>query len=368
MQYIKIAKELKKNLSHREFILYGMIAAYLSIPNFEATHGGFKKMMYTRTRDGHFKLDNAWRGLQEKGYLKMIRMPLDHNTFYYRYELLSKPQKNIPAKRTLCLEEGRRYLNNCPPIYTEPTQNYYTISRTVLLDPQLSFSEKWIWMIAQNYLEMYEQGILKDKDGSALDFVRKTALRSATGICSTKFDRHWRNLKVCGYLHTSRFYDTVNGVTRFEYAFSADPFATPALQKEHSKMGKMSENTPIITEKATEIPRDPRIVKQIIRENIRYEDLVAQSRLIHEDGFFYSKGRLDAIVDLMVSVFCTKKATVRVNGENTYTDIVRSRIMALDYEHILYGVLYKLWEYGEEDITNVRAYRLTVLYNAIESI
>ncbi len=368
MQYIKISKNLKKDLAPREFILYGMIAAYLSIPNFEATHGGFKKMIYTRTRDGRFKLDNAWRALQDKGYLKMLRFPIGENKFYYRYELRSTPDLSVDAKRNFGISEGRRYLDNAGALYTEPSKNYYIISRDVLLDPNLSFTEKWMWIIIRDQLDLHNKDILKDKNGETLDFVRKDTLRSAAGLRQGKFDRHWHNLKEQGYLHAARFYDAENGVTRAEYSLSSAPFKTPCAASQTAKKPVVKPAAPAVLETTPEIPRDPRTVKAIIKQNIGYDMLVPQTRLIYDNGFSFSKERLDAIVELMVSMFCTKQKTVRINCENVAADLVRERIMALDCEHIVNGVLYKLWEYGEEDVQNVRAYRKTVIYNALESV
>ena len=368
MQYIKISKDLKKDLSTREFILYGMIAAYLSIPNFEATHGGFKKMMYTRTRDGRFKLDNAWRALQDKGYLKMLRFPLGENKFYYRYELRSAPDNTVAAKRNFGIADGRRYLDNAGALYHEPAKNYYTISRTVLLDPNLSFSEKWMWLVTRDQIDLHNKDLLKDNNSDTLDFIRKDTLRKAAGLRQSKFDRHWHNLKAQGYLHAARFYDAENSVTRSEYSLSSAPFKTPCAASEAQKTPTCMVEAPVILERTTEIPRDYRTVKEIIKQNIGYDTLLLQTRLTHEHGFTFSKGRLDAIVELMVSMFCTKQKTVRVNGENVDANLVRERIMALDCGHIFYGVLYKLWEYGEDEVDNIRAYRKTVIYNALESV
>ncbi len=71
---------------------------------------------------------------------------------------------------------------------------------------------------------------------------------------------------------------------------------------------------------------------------------------------------LDDIVAIMVDCICTRAKTIRVGGQNMDADVVRSQLLKLNNEHIQY-VFERLYGYAGE-IANVKAYMITVLYNA----
>lgn len=71
---------------------------------------------------------------------------------------------------------------------------------------------------------------------------------------------------------------------------------------------------------------------------------------------------LDDIVSIMVDSICSRAKTLRVGGQNVETDVVRSRLLKLNSEHIQF-VFDRIYGFAGE-ITNYKAYMLTVLYNA----
>jgi hypothetical protein len=71
---------------------------------------------------------------------------------------------------------------------------------------------------------------------------------------------------------------------------------------------------------------------------------------------------LDDIVAIMVDCICTRAKTIRVGGQNMDADVVRSQLLKLNNEHIQY-VFERVYGYAGE-IANVKAYMITVLYNA----
>ncbi len=71
---------------------------------------------------------------------------------------------------------------------------------------------------------------------------------------------------------------------------------------------------------------------------------------------------LDAIKELMIEVCTSKAPTIRINSEDRPTETVKSRFMKLNSEHIRY-VMDCLKE-NTTKIANIRAYLLTVLFNA----
>ena len=71
---------------------------------------------------------------------------------------------------------------------------------------------------------------------------------------------------------------------------------------------------------------------------------------------------LDDIVAIMVDCICTRAKTIRVGGQNMDAEVVRSQLLKLNSEHIQY-VFERVYGYAGE-IANIKAYMITVLYNA----
>ncbi|MBD5128325.1 MAG: hypothetical protein HDT43_00125 [Ruminococcaceae bacterium] len=74
------------------------------------------------------------------------------------------------------------------------------------------------------------------------------------------------------------------------------------------------------------------------------------------------KLRVDEFVEIMLDEMCGKKPTVRANGAEMPREVVKSRFLKLEHEHIEY-VLDELRR-SAPDMRNPRAYLITTLYNA----
>ena len=72
--------------------------------------------------------------------------------------------------------------------------------------------------------------------------------------------------------------------------------------------------------------------------------------------------RLDELVELMLDVVCSRRAAIRIAGENMPAEVVKSRFLKLNAEHIQY-VLDCLKD-NPPRIRNIKQYLLTALYNA----
>lgn len=71
---------------------------------------------------------------------------------------------------------------------------------------------------------------------------------------------------------------------------------------------------------------------------------------------------LQAMVELMVDVCCSSRKTIRINREDMPIEIVKSRFMKLDAEHIKYALM-TLAE-NTTRVRDMKQYMLAVLYNA----
>ncbi len=100
------------------------------------------------------------------------------------------------------------------------------------------------------------------------------------------------------------------------------------------------------------------IYREIIMDNISYDVLITDS---HVD-----RDRLDELVDIMLETVCTARATVRIAGDDYPAELVKSKFMKLDSEHIRF-VLDCMQE-NTTKIRNMKQYLRTVLFNAPSTI
>ena len=98
--------------------------------------------------------------------------------------------------------------------------------------------------------------------------------------------------------------------------------------------------------------------RELIRENIDYEGFVRERP--------YDAGQLDEMVELMVEAVCSKKETIRVAGNNFPQAVVKSRLLRLDREHIIF--VFDCLKENTTQVRNMKQYQLTVLYNAPATI
>ena len=80
----------------------------------------------------------------------------------------------------------------------------------------------------------------------------------------------------------------------------------------------------------------------------------------------YDSEMLDNILELIVETVCTKRPLIRIGAEERPAEIVRSRFMKLDAEHIRYVM--DCFKENTTKIRNIRQYMLTTIYNAPTTI
>ena len=94
--------------------------------------------------------------------------------------------------------------------------------------------------------------------------------------------------------------------------------------------------------------------RALIRNNIQYPLLAAQNP---EDTDL-----LDEIVELMTETVCARRKTTRVCGSDFPAEVVKSRLLKLDAEHIRF--VFKCLRENTSKIKNIKQYLLATLYNA----
>ena len=101
-----------------------------------------------------------------------------------------------------------------------------------------------------------------------------------------------------------------------------------------------------------------RIYEEIIKDNICYDIL--------KQDMPYDHDRIDEIVDLILETVCTRRRTIRIAGDDYPAELVKSKFMKLESEHIRF-VLDCMRE-NTTKIRNIKQYLRAALFNAPSTI
>lgn len=104
--------------------------------------------------------------------------------------------------------------------------------------------------------------------------------------------------------------------------------------------------------------RDTDVYREIIKENIGYDYLMSDLPYDHD--------RLEESLELLVENVCSTKKYIRVAGSDYPAEVVRSRLLKLDMEHIKF--VFDCLKENTTKIRNIKQYLLTTLYNAPTTI
>ncbi len=108
------------------------------------------------------------------------------------------------------------------------------------------------------------------------------------------------------------------------------------------------------TQKRTETKEAFDGYRDLILENIDYDILADDPRVDHE--------QLDEIVELVQETVCSTRSRIRVAGNDYPAEVVRSKLLKLNSEHIRFVM--DCLKQNTTRIRNIRQYLLTALFNA----
>lgn len=94
--------------------------------------------------------------------------------------------------------------------------------------------------------------------------------------------------------------------------------------------------------------------KSYFREQLGFEALLLD--------YPYEKEALHEMMELILETVCTTRKTIRVSGEEKPAELVKSRLMKLNVEHIRYVM--HCMKNNTTQVRNIRQYLLAALYNA----
>ena len=101
-----------------------------------------------------------------------------------------------------------------------------------------------------------------------------------------------------------------------------------------------------------------RVYEEILKDNICYDIL--------KQDMPYDHDRIDEIVDLILETVCTRRRTIRIAGDDYPAELVKSKFMKLESEHIRF-VLDCMRE-NTTKIRNIKQYLRAALFNAPSTI
>ena len=101
-----------------------------------------------------------------------------------------------------------------------------------------------------------------------------------------------------------------------------------------------------------------RVYEEIIKDNICYDIL--------KQDMPYDHDRINEIIDLILETVCTRRRTIRIAGDDYPAELVKSKFMKLESEHIRF-VLDCMRE-NTTKIRNIKQYLRAALFNAPSTI
>lgn len=92
--------------------------------------------------------------------------------------------------------------------------------------------------------------------------------------------------------------------------------------------------------------------REIVKENIEFDCLC----------YDHNRETLEGIVEIMVEVLCSNAPYTRIGSQDFPTDVVKTRLMKLNSQHIQYALT--AFDMNTTKIHNMKAYLLTTLFNS----
>ena len=284
----------------------------------------------------------------------------------------------------------------------ERTQNYTVMSNYHLRDKSLSLKAKGL---LSQMLSLPEDWDYTLAGLARINAEGKDAIRAAVV-----------ELEKAGYIHRSQTTDRAGKFSSNEYIIREYPASHEPPLEGPSSAQPLSENPSTVppsagatlTENPTQIKKDPVKKDQEITDSVSTEsfpfpsvpspspapveterkrkegkrrrqsvskgEMDAYREMIREnidyDGFVrerpYDAGQLDEMVEIMVEAVCSRKETIRVAGNDFPQAVVKSRMLKLDREHIVF--VFDCLKENTTQVRNMKQYLLTVLYNAPATI
>lgn len=219
----------------------------------------------------------------------------------------------------------------------------------------------------------------------------KFSTRGLASICKEGPDAittALKELEQCGYLVRTRQRDSLGRLSQTEFDLYEQPRERPDTDSpctDHPDTENPDMDKPYLENPCQENPLQINTNQEInqkrkndLNNNLsinldrmdrielreRYKKLIwdnLEVDILRQDNRFDSE-RVDEIVEIMLDAICSAHPTIHINGEDIPQEVVKSRLLKLNSLHIEY--VFDSMKDNPSDIRNIRAYLLTTLYNA----
>ena len=242
----------------------------------------------------------------------------------------------------------------------EKNKNYTTMSNYHLRDPDLSNKARGLLSTMLSLPDNWDY-----------------TTRGLAKICKDGVDgitAQLRELEQYGYLIRNRIRDTSGRIVDMEYIIYERPHpASPDTEKPDMvkpDTGLPRPETPAqinIDKRSTdETITDLSSTHSIPSDETRPSVLAALEAKRKETEYRDTDVYREEILELLVETVCSTKKYIRVAGSDYPAEVVRSRLLKLDMEHIKF--VFDCFKENTTKIRNIKQYLLTTLYNAPTTI
>ena len=246
----------------------------------------------------------------------------------------------------------------------QKTQNYTIMSNHHLRNKALSLKSKGLLSLMLSLPEDW------DYTARGLASICKEGVDS---VCATV-----RELEAAGYIIRRRVRDKNGQMRGMEYTVLEEPQppqpepGQAAPDCAQPKQAKPKREKPVQDNPAQlNTKRQKKEITKNVSNPIRTADEREQYRALIRENIEYDilsannpgdTMRLDELVELMLDTVCSKRSSIRVAGDEFPAEVVKSRFLKLEAQHIQY-VLDSLKD-NPPHIRNIKKYLLAALYNA----
>lgn len=246
----------------------------------------------------------------------------------------------------------------------QKTQNYTIMSNHHLCNKALSLKSKGLLSLMLSLPEDW------DYTTRGLASICKEGVDS---VCATV-----RELEAAGYIIRRRVRDKNGQMRGMEYTVLEEPQppqpepGQAAPDCAQPKQAKPKREKPVQDNPAQlNTKRQKKEITKNVSNPIRTADEREQYRALIRENIEYDilsannpgdTMRLDELVELMLDTVCSKRSSIRVAGDEFPAEVVKSRFLKLEAQHIQY-VLDSLKD-NPPHIRNIKKYLLAALYNA----
>lgn len=250
----------------------------------------------------------------------------------------------------------------------KPTQKFYKMPQALFSDKysQLSNDAKILYMLLLDRKSLSEKNHFNDENGNTVVLYSNDEVCRKIGCGHDKATKLFRELEGANLLRRHR---QGKGKTSLIYVNFYEGEKSADRNAEKSQRAARKIHVDECGKSACSKTENNQIEKSHINQSINYH--IAESQIKDQIEYDvlterYSEGVVNEIVSLLSDTICSDEETVRVGQRSIPRSTINQRLSLLTAEHIEY-VIEKL-EKAPNKIHNMRAYMLTMLYNAVDTM